>query len=131
MYPRASETVPTMTGAMMPNRSDNFPIRMLDIPKPHHRQCVRQRRRAARDAEFRLHGGQRDDNRPHADAADRGKHERDDQARPRVGRFHLSVQLMHADGGWHCGSSRVKRGDQFKNMRLCHRVASPRRDARQ
>ena len=35
-----------------------------------HRQRVRQRGGAARDAELRLHGRQRHDDRPHADAAD-------------------------------------------------------------
>ena len=47
-----------------------------------HRQRVGERRRRAVDAEFRLHRRQRDDDRPHADTAERGHRQRGDQPPP-------------------------------------------------
>ena len=55
--------------------------------KADHRQRIGQRRVGARHAEFRLHGRQRDHERPHADAADRAEHERNGEAQPGVGGF--------------------------------------------
>ena len=49
-----------------------------------HRQRVGQRRVPARDAEGRLHRRQRDDDRPHADTADRRQQQRDGEPEPRV-----------------------------------------------
>ena len=50
--------------------------------EPDHRQRVGERRVAARDAELGLHRRQRDDDRPHADAADRRQHQRPRRAAP-------------------------------------------------
>ena len=69
----------------------------------HHRQRVRQRCSAPGNAEFRLHCRQRYDDGPHADAADRGQHERDDQSDPCIAGFNLSVQRSRvaAEAGRH------------------------------
>ena len=56
-------------------------------PEPDHRQRVRQRCIGARDAEFRLHRGERYDDRPHADAANRREREAHRQAHPGFGGF--------------------------------------------
>ena len=50
-----------------------------------HRHRVGQRRIGARDTELRLHGGQGDDDRPHADPADGREQERRKEARPGIG----------------------------------------------
>ncbi len=63
-------------------------------PEADHRQRVGQRRVRARDAEFRLHGGQRDDDRPHADAADGGEGHRHQQAQPCSRRVNDGVRFV-------------------------------------
>ncbi len=75
-------------------------------PERDHRQRVRQRCGGARDAEFRLHGGQRDDHRPHADATDRRQRQRDEKPLPRGRRFDFTVRhgagILHGAARPHC-----------------------------
>ena len=60
-----------------------------------HGQRVGERRDAAGDAELRLHGRQRDDDRPHADAAERRHRQRRDEAPPGGG----AVDDVRGGGG--------------------------------
>ena len=65
-----------------------------------HRQRVRQRCIGACDAELRLYRRQCHDDRPHADATDRRKRQRDGQTHPRGRRFDFTVRhgerILHA-----------------------------------
>jgi hypothetical protein len=59
-------------------------------PEAEHQQGVGQRGLGARDAEVGLHGRQRDDERPHADAADGADQPGAGETPPRMGRVGLS-----------------------------------------
>ena len=88
---RQQQACRASTGTMTPKRSDSRPITMPPTAEADHRQRVGQRRIGARDAELRLHRGQRDDDRPHADAADRRQRQRDHETHPRGCRFDFTV----------------------------------------
>ena len=79
-----------------------------------HRQRVRERRIRARDAELLLHRGQRDDDRPHAHAADRRQHEREREAAP---------GLRGVDGGRGHGG---QPGERASRSRAAHGAVAHR-----